>query len=361
MSNVGFKYKTLEAHLRRLVVERRPGDKIPSESDLAKQLGCSHGTVRKAISTLVYEGLLTPRQGAGVFVQERPRLKSFGIVVPNIFNPDHALLANTFTKVAAEKGYTSVLGVVADEPNDSGSPKREQEFVERLIQMRVSGVIKTPVWVEEEPAMRARLRAAGIPYVIVNDFWTDCYGDHHIAVDERMAARMAVEHLARLGHTRIAFMLPGGDPRPGAEDAFRQAVRAHGLADSDCVVAGGVSKTTAWLRSKLSKSHRVTAIVTPYHPWAMVLLSLIESLGLQVPRDVSLVSFSSPIARGDDERDVTTLITPVNDVVQQALTILTEGARAASCHFLYAPTLHIGDTTAPPEKTPGPVERNGEP
>ena len=45
-----------------------PGDVIPSEIQLAKELGVSQGTVRKAITELVENNVLTRRQGRGTFV-----------------------------------------------------------------------------------------------------------------------------------------------------------------------------------------------------------------------------------------------------------------------------------------------------
>jgi len=53
-----------------------PGQALPSERDLAKQLALSRVTVRKAIGGLVEDGLLAQRHGAGTFVAERI-VKSF--------------------------------------------------------------------------------------------------------------------------------------------------------------------------------------------------------------------------------------------------------------------------------------------
>ena len=45
-----------------------PGSIIPSEINLAQELGVSQGTVRKAITELVESNVLTRRQGRGTFV-----------------------------------------------------------------------------------------------------------------------------------------------------------------------------------------------------------------------------------------------------------------------------------------------------
>lgn len=67
-------YKPLYARIRdRLVaslVDGRwpPGMLIPSEIELARQLGVSQGTVRKALDVMASENLLVRRQGRGTFV-----------------------------------------------------------------------------------------------------------------------------------------------------------------------------------------------------------------------------------------------------------------------------------------------------
>lgn len=49
--------------------EWKAGTQIPVESDLASQLGISLGTLRRAVESLVSDGILLKRQGAGTFVR----------------------------------------------------------------------------------------------------------------------------------------------------------------------------------------------------------------------------------------------------------------------------------------------------
>lgn len=53
-----------------------PGDVLPSEPGLAKELGVSRATIVKAFDTLHREGLIQRRQGLGTFVAPRPQLRS---------------------------------------------------------------------------------------------------------------------------------------------------------------------------------------------------------------------------------------------------------------------------------------------
>lgn len=58
--------------------ELRPGDRLPSEPRLAREMGVSIGTIRKAIDGLVAEGLLVRQQGRGTFAaRHTPELANF--------------------------------------------------------------------------------------------------------------------------------------------------------------------------------------------------------------------------------------------------------------------------------------------
>ncbi len=49
-----------------------PGDKLPTEAAMAERFGVNRHTVRHGISTLVDEGLIRTRRGAGAFVEATP-------------------------------------------------------------------------------------------------------------------------------------------------------------------------------------------------------------------------------------------------------------------------------------------------
>ena len=70
----GFFTQPLYLQLRDALAERiargewKPGTVLPAEGNLARELGVSTGTVRKALDLLESEHLLSRRQGRGTFV-----------------------------------------------------------------------------------------------------------------------------------------------------------------------------------------------------------------------------------------------------------------------------------------------------
>jgi GntR family transcriptional repressor for pyruvate dehydrogenase complex len=64
---------TVAAELEKGILEGslKPGDRLPSERDLAVELGVSRPSLREAIQKLVSRGLLTTRHGGGTYVTDR--------------------------------------------------------------------------------------------------------------------------------------------------------------------------------------------------------------------------------------------------------------------------------------------------
>jgi len=63
-----FPFQRLQAELAGLIARAPAGTRLPSEPDLAKQLGVSRATLREAMRAFETQGLIRRRQGAGTFV-----------------------------------------------------------------------------------------------------------------------------------------------------------------------------------------------------------------------------------------------------------------------------------------------------
>jgi GntR family transcriptional regulator len=72
-----FPYQRIVDALRGEILDgtRSPGERLPSENELAQQYGTSRPTVRRALARLKSEGLVISEQGRGAFVRPKPHVR----------------------------------------------------------------------------------------------------------------------------------------------------------------------------------------------------------------------------------------------------------------------------------------------
>lgn len=73
--------QTLYERLEEIIAAAKPGERLPSEPRLAKQLGVSRATLREAMRAFETRGLLRRRQGLGTFVVHPTRVIESGLEV----------------------------------------------------------------------------------------------------------------------------------------------------------------------------------------------------------------------------------------------------------------------------------------
>ncbi|WP_269523398.1 substrate-binding domain-containing protein [Coraliomargarita parva] len=86
MSRRQLKFEQVEKEIRQLARTLPIGSKIPSERHLASSYECNFLTVRKALKTLVDEGIITRRIGSGTFIAKHPEPSEHNTVLPPVRN-----------------------------------------------------------------------------------------------------------------------------------------------------------------------------------------------------------------------------------------------------------------------------------
>lgn len=76
-----FPFQRLQADLALLISKTPAGQRLPSEPDLAKQLGVSRATLREAMRSFETQGLIRRRQGSGTFVVGKVHALDSGLEV----------------------------------------------------------------------------------------------------------------------------------------------------------------------------------------------------------------------------------------------------------------------------------------
>jgi DNA-binding LacI/PurR family transcriptional regulator len=142
----------------------------------------------------------------------------------------------------------------------------------------------------------------GLPVVLV-----DTYHKMFDSITVRNAegARIAVEHLFRLGHRRIAMINGYMETMPARErfQGYRKAFEVHGLTvDEDLVFSTGRERLDGFSREagrmlmkqvilKRTDANPITAVFVASDIQAIGVLEAAREEGLRVPGDIAVVSF----------------------------------------------------------------------
>ncbi len=99
-------YLQLQRHLTQAITSGKlePDAALPAERDIALMTGLSRVTVRRAIGTLVEDGLITQKRGSGSFVTEKGRRVEQSLSSLTSFTEDMALRGMSVHSLWTERG-----------------------------------------------------------------------------------------------------------------------------------------------------------------------------------------------------------------------------------------------------------------
>jgi GntR family transcriptional regulator, transcriptional repressor for pyruvate dehydrogenase complex len=116
--------------------ELKPGDRIPSERELAAMLDVSRPSVREAIMVLDAMGLVEARQGGGTYVRSLVET-SLGDPLSQMVEADPKLLP---ALVEVRKGLESWSAFLAAQRAEARDLQRLRELVEKMTQLAAKGI-----------------------------------------------------------------------------------------------------------------------------------------------------------------------------------------------------------------------------
>jgi len=242
-----------------------------------------------------------PNTQARALVSGRSRI--FGLIVSEITNPFFPEIVQVFEDLAVEHNYDILLTSTVHDP------KRMELAVRRMIERRVDGVAVMTFGMEE--SLLENLRFRKVPLVFV-DVGPPLPRISNIRIDYRHGIRQAVQHLAALRHSRIAFVTGPLHLKSALARrvAFEESMQEIGLEVSpellvlgDHTMEGGMNA----FRKLAGLRLRPTAILCSNDVSAIGVMRETFDFGLRVPQDLSLVGF-------DDIRLAQFMIPPLTTV-----------------------------------------------
>jgi DNA-binding LacI/PurR family transcriptional regulator len=272
------------------------------------------------------------------------RTRTLGVLLNELHNPFYAEIMDGVYEVADELDYHVLIGA------SGGRTGGERATLEALLDLRVEGVILIGPRLPTSAIVAA---AAWIPIVVVarpvNAAQIDSIMD-----DERLGARLVVDHLAGLGHRRILHIDGGRGAGAATRRAcYAAAMRGAGLSDEIQVLRGDYTDVAGARAAAhlLASGELPTAIFAANDFVATGAIDQLDEAGLSVPGDISIVGYDNIFLAALRRLALTTINQPRGDMGRLAVTSLVEridGTRSRPVRYRLAPELVVRDTTGPP-------------
>lgn len=337
------------------------GDKLPTEVELAEQLGVSRETVRRATEKLADEGLLVKFRRKGTFLK-RPdpmRLEPSQSTMLGYLQADYSKVGGGEDTVTRSLSGMMLQGAL-EAANAAGyqlvirraSPTQlSAVFREFYQQSRPRGLVFASLG--EEKLLR-QILGLGIPTVLLDH-------DLHlpqissVREDSASAVEMLVDHLADLGHRHIALAFWNQvDLNPWRLQGYRNALRKHGLPRRRKwelpvpLTEAGAKDVVSQL---LELYPRPTALICFNNTQARQVIEHLKARDVAVPEDISVAGCGGETVAGltCHQADWYEL---GRTAVKVLLAAIEEGDDFSPEHILLPQSLIIGQTTALPAEEP---------
>ncbi|MBO7743311.1 LacI family DNA-binding transcriptional regulator [Paenibacillus sp. MWE-103] len=322
-------YQKIQDYIRDLIESEglKEGDRIPTEKELMERFNVSKITVVNALSGLANEKVISRVPGRGSFVSGRAkdaaadshgtspafghgapdggeagkRQGVIGLVMPSIYDFFAIRLVEGIRKTLEERGFRCIILL------SGGELQKEIEAIQTLKDIGVEGLLIFPVDEERYNDEILAMKFSGFPFVLIDRFLPGVE-TNYIASDGRMGAGLAVEHLWELGHREIAICSDSPLQTITVQErieGYMNALKnkgalinpAHMITDFRMDEGDETERHPLY---RYIRNRMATAYVTLNGRLGVEIYRMARQAGLNVPGDVSIVSFDDPTSVVED-------------------------------------------------------------
>lgn len=275
------------------------------------------------------------------------RLMTLGLLLPGFTSPLYGAVANGAEKRASSCGYGLVFGThAAGEPHET--------ITDMLMHGRVDAMLVASGRIEDR-ALRQLAQRAPRRVVLVNRQVRGVGAS--VVLRDNDAARLAVRHLADLGHRHIGgvFGPPDLDTMVRRMKGFKAAVAEAGVTASIVTVASRDYVAGSQGAQKLLKrADRPTALLTATFPMAIGALAAAREVGIAVPSQLSVITVHNDQLADYSSPPLTTITLPAERLGAEAVELaisMVEGGQPRRVIVPDEPRLIVRGSTGPWPRT----------
>ena len=247
-----------------------------------------------------------------------------GIIIPRtgslIFDDHYHLeLIQGIAEECNKKEYTVILFLFHSSEN-------KEDLYTRLIQPGFcNGLIVSSSTQPDDPLM---------PFLSKNEFKFVTIGKQpnlpqisYVDVDNEQGAYIAVNHLIKQGHQRIATITGPQNMAAGISryQGYLNALKEHNLIlDNDLVIEGQFTQNSGYDGMEALLPHQPDAVFIASDTMALGALQAINKAGLSVPHDIAIVGFDDIKTAAITSPPITTIRQPISETGKIAVSLLLD-------------------------------------
>lgn len=319
-------YMQLERALRaKISMNLAVGESIGTIDEIAKFYGVSAITVKATLCRLTKAGFIRGIKGKGFFVAGIPQKseKKSGVIGFSAFIGEHSILNPMYVRIF--EGASSVFNAASR----CFRFYRPEEIVQdgMIEKENLEGIILAGF---NNTSFHDELYAKNIKFVLA-DLKSEIYPS--VITDNRLGARLAVEHLIGLGHKEIAIVNGNTENMVFADrfEAYRDVLHENGIRIRKSFIVDDPQIPLAYKSERMEEllrgSSRPTAVFFSSDLFAFFYIPHLLKIGLCIPEDLSVIGFDDREAAFYMEPSLTTVKQPMFDVGAAAAKILLASSR----------------------------------
>ncbi|MFC1664164.1 LacI family DNA-binding transcriptional regulator [Pseudomonadota bacterium] len=249
------------------------------------------------------------------------RTLTIGVLIPDLTNPMFPPIIQSMEQTLGDAGYTAIL------TNTAKREEREQVLLEKMIARQVDGIVLATSHLDEH--LLTICESEQLPVVLVNRVANN-KNTSTVAADETHGIGLAVTHLIKKGHTRIAHI---AGPQTlstgyGRLQGFRDTMKNNKVdVDDELIVycdAFGIDEGRRSLESLLNGGKQFTAVVAGNDMLAVGCYDALKEFDINCPEQISVTGFNDMLFVDKLSPPLTTVRIPLAEMGRQAANLLLQ-------------------------------------